>query len=135
MFAAALPPCQPHRGARDFLLPSRLYVARFRTDVRPMLACALVCFRIALPWLGLLSLGLAASHLGGCCSPQDHIPQQDFSGLLDLFEMALPGLLLYRFERPQFADLYHDNPKRRWSKVYGAMHLLRLVGMACHDAR
>jgi hypothetical protein len=62
-------------------------------------------------------------------SAQDHIPSQDFSGLLDLFEMALPGLLLYRFERPQFADLYHENHNRRWCKMYGAMHLLRLIGM------
>ncbi|KJE91316.1 hypothetical protein CAOG_02469 [Capsaspora owczarzaki ATCC 30864] len=47
-------------------------------------------------------------------------------GLTLYFDRALSKLLLYRFERPQYADYSVDHPVFRASQVYGCEHLLRL---------
>ena len=56
------------------------------------------------------------------------IPLQDLTGLKHVFEMALPTLLLYHFERPQYTDLYHKKKKPALISQYGAIHLVRLFG-------
>lgn len=48
-------------------------------------------------------------------------------GLQAYFDQALSRLLLYRFERPQYAELYKRDPDLPASKVYGCDHLLRLL--------
>jgi hypothetical protein len=56
-------------------------------------------------------------------------------GLKMYFDKALPTILLYRFERQQFAEWQQRHPGMRHSDVYGAEHLLRLFGkFALFDA-
>ena len=55
------------------------------------------------------------------------------NGLQDFFDKCLGTMLLYRFERQQYADIrkmHMNNPDEeiRMSEVYGAEHLLRLFG-------
>lgn len=60
------------------------------------------------------------------------------AGLQTYFDRALGANLLYRFERPQYADIrrqYITGPKviigqeKEMSSIYGAEHLLRMLGM------
>jgi hypothetical protein len=60
------------------------------------------------------------------------------SGLTVYFDRSLGANLLYRFERPQYAEIrkaYVTGPKvqvgqeKDMSSVYGAEHLLRMLGM------
>ncbi|EYU36317.1 hypothetical protein MIMGU_mgv1a010803mg [Erythranthe guttata] len=46
------------------------------------------------------------------------------NGLLCYFDKALPSMLLYKHERPQYKEVIADNVSP--SSVYGAEHLLRL---------
>ena len=59
------------------------------------------------------------------------------SGLQCYFDRALGANLLYRFERPQYAEIrkqYWTGPKvvagqeKEMSQIYGAEHLLRMLG-------
>ena len=59
------------------------------------------------------------------------------AGLTTYFDRALGANLLYRFERPQYAEIrrqYVTGPKvvvgqeREMSAIYGAEHLLRMLG-------
>lgn len=59
------------------------------------------------------------------------------AGLTTYFDRALGANLLYRFERPQYAEIrreYVTGPKvivgqeREMSSIYGAEHLLRMLG-------
>ena len=59
------------------------------------------------------------------------------SGLQVYFDRSLGASLLYRFERPQYAEIrkkYVTGPKviisqaKEMSAVYGAEHLLRMLG-------
>ena len=59
------------------------------------------------------------------------------SGLQVYFDKALGSNLLYRFERPQYADIrkrfvtgptVQVNQEREMSSIYGAEHLLRMIG-------
>jgi mortality factor 4-like protein 1 len=63
------------------------------------------------------------------------------SGLVLYFERSLGANLLYRFERPQLADVkkkyrtgqeVKPGQEKDMSAVYGAEHLLRLLGTFCH---
>jgi mortality factor 4-like protein 1 len=60
------------------------------------------------------------------------------SGLQVYFDKALGSNLLYRFERPQYAEMrkryvtgqtVQVNQEREMSSIYGAEHLLRMIGV------
>jgi mortality factor 4-like protein 1 len=60
------------------------------------------------------------------------------AGLQTYFDRALGANLLYRFERPQFAEIRRQyvtgqtvivGQEKDMSAVYGAEHLLRMLGM------
>lgn len=62
------------------------------------------------------------------------------SGLQVYFDKSLGANLLYRFERPQYAEIrkrYITGPtvkvgeEKDMSAVYGAEHLLRMIGESC----
>jgi mortality factor 4-like protein 1 len=61
------------------------------------------------------------------------------SGLKVYFDKALGSNLLYRFERPQYAEIrkryvtgptVQVNQEREMSSIYGAEHLLRMIGLS-----
>lgn len=52
-------------------------------------------------------------------------------GLRGYFDKALPLMLLYKKEKPQYHEAVTNNMSP--STVYGAEHLLRLFGMLIHQ--
>lgn len=57
-----------------------------------------------------------------------HALQQVVDGVKVYFNRALPKCLLYRFERPQYDDIIRQWPQADMTTMYGAEHLLRLLG-------
>jgi mortality factor 4-like protein 1 len=60
----------------------------------------------------------------------DRASRELVDSLLEYFDALLPTMLLYRFERPQFHELFsapkNEGEKPTPSNVYGAEHLLRM---------
>ena len=97
---------------------------------------------IAFPYVGhpcFLQTPYHTHHVTCLCSlrdPQTVLPTV-VSGLQVYFDRALGANLLYRFERPQYAEMrkrYVTGPtvkvgqEREMSSIYGAEHLLRMLG-------
>ena len=73
-------------------------------------------------------------------SAESDILEEVIAGVKEYFNKSLGRLLLYRFERPQWQDMYSQMNKghgalagKQVADVYGVEHLCRLFGMYIID--
>lgn len=58
----------------------------------------------------------------------ENLLDEVLEGLRIYFNKALGSMLLYRFERHQYADMRRQYGETDLVEIYGAEHLLRLFG-------
>lgn len=72
--------------------------------------------------------------LVGMLVPRQTLVEEVCEGLCEYFDRALPAVLLYRFERPQYRQLLAEHPGKAPSQLFGGNHLLRLFGTSIRVA-
>src|SRR5690606_19503028 len=76
-----------------------------------------------------------ASGRGGLSQAEMELLEEFCAGLRLYFHKCLGVMLLYRFERQQYADILKEyGGNKDMGEIYGGEHLLRLFGK-CHFSR
>ncbi|XP_055543254.1 nuA4 complex subunit EAF3 homolog [Wyeomyia smithii] len=57
---------------------------------------------------------------------KENAVQDIANGIVEYFNVMLGSQLLYKFERPQYAEMIQQHPGVPMAKIYGSFHLLRL---------